>query len=218
MILGIASAVLFIFECVFPAINKLNVKKRKVLVRAHCIAGFALFAVSAAHLASTIPLWNSRPMIMSVLGCVMTAGIAAICIMSAAKKHNKRLHAAITALIGIILCVHTALGLLSFGNYKEHVSEIHIENVDVSAAADGVYEGECDVGYIYARVRVTVTGGRMTEIKILEHRNERGGAAEVITDNMLSEQRIDVDSVTEATSSCKVIKKAVENALNGKPQ
>ena len=38
----------------------------------------------------------------------------------------------------------------------------------------GVYIGEYDVNFIYAKVEVTVQNGEITNINILEHRNERG--------------------------------------------
>ena len=51
------------------------------------------------------------------------------------------------------------------------------------------------------------------KIRILEHKNERGQVAETIVDQIVSEQKIDVDAISGATNSSKVIKKAVENAL-----
>lgn len=56
---------------------------------------------------------------------------------------------------------------------------------------------------------------KIIKITILEHDNGRGEAAEAITDSIIREQKIDVDAVSSATSSSVVIKKAVENALNG---
>ena len=53
----------------------------------------------------------------------------------------------------------------------------------------------------------------MTDIIMLEHKQERGKAAEAVISDMLAEQKIDVDAVSGATNSSTVIKKAVENAL-----
>ena len=55
----------------------------------------------------------------------------------------------------------------------------------------------------------------MQEVELLEHYNGRGEAANVMPSRMLEEQRIDVDTVFGATSSCKVIQQAVYNALAG---
>ena len=56
--------------------------------------------------------------------------------------------------------------------------------------------------------------GKISDIEIWEHRNERGGKAESIIEDILEEQRIDVDAVTGATNSSLVIEKACENALS----
>ena len=52
-------------------------------------------------------------------------------------------------------------------------------------------------------------------IDLLEHRNEKGKPAEQIIDDILKRQQIDVDEVSGATNSSKVIKKAIENAIGG---
>lgn len=78
---------------------------------------------------------------------------------------------------------------------------------------DGTYEGECDVGYIYAKVRVVIKKGRIASIDLLEHRNERGKPAEGILDEIMEKQQIDADVVSGATNSSKVIKKAIEYAI-----
>ena len=62
---------------------------------------------------------------------------------------------------------------------------------------------------------MTVRNGVITSIDILEHKNQRGKPAEVVTDRIIEEQKIDVDAISGATNSSTVIKKAVENAING---
>lgn len=62
-------------------------------------------------------------------------------------------------------------------------------------------------------MEVTVQNGEITNINILEHRNERGIAADAITNKIVDEQKIDVDAISGATNSSTIIKKAVENAL-----
>ena len=63
-------------------------------------------------------------------------------------------------------------------------------------------------------MEVTVLNGALTDIAILEHKNERGQSAETVIDRILAEQQIDVDAVSGATNSSTVLKKAVENALS----
>lgn len=101
------------------------------------------------------------------------------------------------------------------GEYKRAVKETTIEEVNISDIPDGVYIGEYDVNFIYAKVEVDVSGGKIIDVRILEHRQERGKAAETVANEIVDEQRIDVDTVSGATNSSIVIKKAVEVALKG---
>ncbi len=93
-----------------------------------------------------------------------------------------------------------------------------MSNIDICSIPDGVYVGEYDVNFIYVKVEVTVQNKTVTNIAILEHKNERGKPAEIVVDRIIETQTIDVDAITGATSSSIVIKKAVENALKGKQQ
>ena len=113
-------------------------------------------------------------------------------------------------LIGLVWGI---IYLKSVADYKQAVKETTFEEINISDISDGVYIGEYDVNFIYAKVEVTVQNGEITNINILEHRHERGKTAEVITDSIVDEQKIDVDAISGATNSSTVIKKAVENAL-----
>ena len=121
-----------------------------------------------------------------------------------------------TVLIGAVLIV-AVIGagyLYNVNLYQRKVRAIEISDVDLSLIPDGIYIGECDVHFIYAKVAVTVRSGRITALNVLEHRNDRGSAAESIVVVIVKKQRIDVDAVAGATNSSMVIEKAVENALS----
>ena len=111
---------------------------------------------------------------------------------------------------GLVLGI---LYLKDVADYKQAVEEITFEEINISDVSDGVYIGEYDVNFIYAKVEVTVENGEIKSVHILEHRQERGKAAESVTDKIVDEQKIDVDAIAGATNSSTVIKKAVENAL-----
>ncbi len=121
--------------------------------------------------------------------------------------------------IVFLLLVGFVLGILylkSVADYRKAVRETTFEDINISDIPDGVYVGEYDVDFIYAKVEVAVQNGEITNINILEHRHERGKAAEVITDSIVDEQKVDVDAISGATNSSTVIKKAVENALKSR--
>ena len=110
-------------------------------------------------------------------------------------------------LLLLIGLVRGIIYLKSVADYKQAVKETTYEDIHISDIPDGVYVGEYDVDFIYAKVEVTVQNGEITNINILEHRHERGKTAEVITDSIVDEQKTDVDAISGATNSSTVIKK-----------
>ena len=133
--------------------------------------------------------------------------------MRMSKKKVVLLVIMLLLLIGLVWGI---IYLKSVSDYKQAVKETTFEEINISDISDGVYIGEYDVNFIYAKVEVTVQNGEITNINILEHRHERGKTAEVITDSIVDEQKIDVDAISGATNSSTVIKKAVENALKSR--
>lgn len=113
----------------------------------------------------------------------------------------------------IVGLIGGAVYLKNVANYKRIVKETTFDEINIFDVSDGTYIGEYDVNFIYAKVKVTVQNGKITDISILEHRHERGKAAEAIISRIVDEQRIDVDVITGATNSSTVIKKAIEEAL-----
>ncbi len=103
--------------------------------------------------------------------------------------------------------------ILSVDKYQNAVRGMTFAHIDVKTIPDGTYEGDCNVDFIYAKVSITVKSGTITDIEILEHKNERGSSAEKIIDEMIAKQTLDVDAVSGATNSSVVLRKAVENAL-----
>ncbi|KAF1296402.1 FMN-binding protein [Enterococcus sp. JM4C] len=122
----------------------------------------------------------------------------------------------IIGLVALVLIVAGGFGiryLLASKNYQDAVAEIVIEEPDLSKLADGEYIGEHDVDFIQAKVKVTITNHAIKAIDYVYHKNERGEKASRITEDMIREQKIKVDTISGATNSSKVIQKAVELAL-----
>lgn len=129
------------------------------------------------------------------------------------KFYGKRVIMCIITVIVFAILFSAAVYLQSVADYQKAVRETAIGEVDFSMIPDGVYIGEYDVNFIYAKVEVTVQNGKMADVVILEHKQERGKAAETVINDMIAQQKIDVDAVSGATNSSTVIKKSVENAL-----
>ena len=128
---------------------------------------------------------------------------------------KKKIISVIILLFSLIGLICGAVYLKNVADYKRAVVETTIGEIDIADVSDGIYIGEYDVNFIYAKVEVTVEDWEIVSINILEHRHERGKAAETVIEKIIEEQKIDVDAVSGATNSSTVIKKAVENALKG---
>lgn len=125
---------------------------------------------------------------------------------------------AVIAIIAVVLTAGAIILVNYLGqvkNYKEKVENLTFSSFEISAVADGKYTGESDVGFISVEVEVLVQNRELISIDLIKHDNGRGTAAEKIIDEMIAQQTTDVDVVSGATNSSKVIRKAVENALLG---
>ena len=87
--------------------------------------------------------------------------------MRMSKKKVVLLVIMLLLLIGLVWGI---IYLKSVTDYKQAVKETTFEEINISDISDGVYIGEYDVNFIYAKVEVTVQNGEITNINILEHR------------------------------------------------
>ena len=99
--------------------------------------------------------------------------------------------------------------------YRAAVEALRVQDVDLATVPDGAYVGSQDAVLVAAEVRVTVVDGAIRRIALLRHENGRGKPAEAVLDRVIAAQSLQVDAVSGATSSSKVLLKAVENALRG---
>lgn len=218
MVLGIVAAVVFVFVSAVFFTEKLGKDSpiRRLFSIIHKPLGYLLVALAAVHIALVLPLIRQRPVIVYILGAAMTVcAIAAITTWYRTKDKRRAFlwHKLCAFGMAPLLIAHMVFCITGLNEYVREVAAISFSDPQISAVADGEYTGECNVGYIYAKVRITVRDGTITKIDLLEHRNERGKAGEGVIDEILCEQHTNVDAVSGATNSSKVIKKAVENAL-----
>ena len=79
---------------------------------------------------------------------------------------------------------------------------------------DGIYEGAYTGGPNKAAVRVTIKDERIVDIQVLEHRAWKGKRAEsFIPRRIIESQSTEVDAVSGATNSSRVIMNAVQRAI-----
>ncbi len=122
---------------------------------------------------------------------------------------RKKKVAAALAVFFIVLAAVTYIKIIN------EIRNLPIAVVDLEQIADGTYAGEYDTGLIKAQVKVEVVEHKITEIEIVEHISGWGGDAVNITNSIIAAQSLQVDAISGATLSSKVILKAVEVALLG---
>lgn len=179
----------------------------------------AVLALSCMlHTISVLPLLHmrSRPVLATGISAVICLSL--IIIFYRKRSHHRRWRRWHGMLAGLmLLCVagHIAAYLVDFQHYQTRINQIRLHGIDIGSMADGQYIGEYDAGYLYAKVRVTVSDGAIQSITLLEHRNERGKAAEAVVSDIVERRAFPVDAVSGATNSSMVIQQAVQHALEG---
>lgn len=122
-------------------------------------------------------------------------------------------------ILAIILAIIAGIAITAkivIGNMESDLEELkylEIEEVDLSTINDGIYSGEYSVLPVSAKVRVTVEDHLIKDIELVEHVNGQGSGAEIIPATVIEKQTLQLDTVSGATYSSKVILKAIENAL-----
>ena len=191
-------------------------KLNQLLRKAHIPCAIVIGIVIILHLLVTYKVWPARQMALIGSG-IVTASV--IFMMGLTYLFRKRLNGMWMKYHrwGAVLCIlliicHIGFYLMSYSTYVKKIAGVALSGVDLSHIPDGTYIGSCDVGYISAKVEVIVKEKKIEKVTLLEHVNERGKRAEGIVDKIVEQQSTQVDSVTGASNSSVVIKKAVENA------
>ncbi|WP_193708437.1 FMN-binding protein [Alkalibaculum sporogenes] len=127
------------------------------------------------------------------------------------KKKREIVILIVLILIAIVLVI---IGITAYvkSDLKE-LQQLPISDVELTEVEDGVYIGSYKWSPVYAVVEVTINNHEITQIDLIEHEYGRGAPAEIITQKVVEAQTLDVDIVSGATYSSKVILKAIENAL-----
>ena len=111
-------------------------------------------------------------------------------------------------LLIIGFCLLFTLCISCYSWYNFDIENYSLKNVD-----DGVYQGTYSSGPVSAIVNVIVKKHRYDNIEIIEHNTGLGKEAETIIHNVIKEQSLDVDTISGATLSSKVILKSIEIAV-----
>lgn len=192
----------------------------KCLIRIHRPVSLLLTVFCILHIVFVIPVLRNRSVLVNVSGVVAVIFMVVLiffCHVLKQKDRRMKWHRILTILMALCIVWHMVVYFMDFGEYQRNIAGITFKNIGLSDIEDGTYVGEYDAGYIYAKVEVMIEEGKIVTIKLMEHRNEKGKAAEKVLNDIVATQKIDVDAVSGATNSSNVIKKAVEDAITKIP-
>mgnify|MGYP001332683314 CR=1 FL=1 len=140
------------------------------------------------------------------------------------RKEKSKVWIVILSIVGVI-----ALGLggaiVFTAPGRNELQNMVIDNIDFGALEDGTYIGQY-VGtkdsFRNAKVEVTVTGGQVTDIRVVEgplsgdrssSELAKGLTIHDLFDEVIRSQSLQVDVISGATLTCNAHLKAVEDAL-----
>ena len=94
------------------------------------------------------------------------------------------------------------------------VRNMKIEDVDLNNVKNGTYSGDYNYGAFYCAVEVTVLNHKISDIKIVKNEDTKyAKKAEGVILKVIEKQKVNVDTVSGATTTSKALLKATENAL-----
>ena len=125
---------------------------------------------------------------------------------------KKGIKATQVVFLAIILFMGAVM-LCLFVKVKGEEKNIINVPIDLSQVRDGEYEGHSETTLVKVDVKVVVKDGTIQDIQLIRHECGKGEPANAMLDVMIQENTYDVDAVSGATLSSKVIKNAVNDAL-----
>ncbi len=124
----------------------------------------------------------------------------------------RRLFKVVFVVIALLLILFIFFYFLIKSNLN-NLQSIKISDVDLATSRDGTYTGTFSAIPVEAEVKVTIKDHMIESIEIVRHVNGKGKGAEIIPSKVIEAQSLQVDTISGATYSSKVILKAIENAL-----
>ncbi len=119
-------------------------------------------------------------------------------------------------IVGVVVLVIGVAGTLFVMKTQESLNQLvkqPISDVDLENVENGTYDGSYSAFPVSVTVKVTVEDHAITAIVITKHDNGQGKPAEAIVEEVIDHQSLEVDVMSGATYSSKVILLAIRDAL-----
>jgi uncharacterized protein with FMN-binding domain len=129
------------------------------------------------------------------------------------KKVMKKVLLALLGVLAVIVLIGAA-GMIYLSLGLNAGKKVAVSAVDPSVLSDGTYEGSYSAGRWSNKVAVSIEGGKIADIKILEDiLIVQPGLSDEVFGRVIDVQNTTVDAVSGATVSSKAYLKSIEDAL-----
>lgn len=115
-------------------------------------------------------------------------------------------------LLLILLCL--LVSPLMRCSVPREIMNLNFQTPDLQQSKDGNYVGRYESKMVKAEVMVKINTHIIEDIDIINHETGLGRKAEVLADSVLFYQSVELDAISGATVSSKVILKSIENAIH----
>jgi len=130
------------------------------------------------------------------------------------KRQIKVKRAVVLIIVGVIVLIMIS-GLVMQSIMIHKFRAMVIADSDLTTLVDGIYKGESNDGAFTYKVEVTVKEHTIADFRIIANRTSSyAHFAEGVIPRIVAAQNANVDAITGATTTSKVLMKAVENALS----
>ncbi|QVK19246.1 FMN-binding protein [Mycoplasmatota bacterium] len=126
----------------------------------------------------------------------------------------KKIIITLSIIFGIFVLV-VAGGFIYLLHGNKEVLNLEINPIVLDNIEDGTYKGEFN-GYRWSnKIEVIIENHKIIEIRIIDDMTfKRDEVSNELFDQVIEEQSLEVDGVSEATISCNAYLKAIEDALD----
>lgn len=128
-------------------------------------------------------------------------------------KKNSKKRRWLVAIALILLLGISYIGIQQITAKEQQSVKLHPTKFMDLSLPDGQYQGDFKQAVVAVKVNLTLRDKRVTAIDLIEHTTGLGTKAETIIDKVIQQQNTDIELVSGATLSSKVILKAIEKAL-----
>jgi len=184
-----------------PSVNGMAAVSDVFKVQARGMARYAEFERQA--------LWSSCAQLILLTAVIFVSVLKPWGKRTIKKPFNRKFVVATGLLIGLALSTSVLMQYLQLSHYRN----LPIKEVNLGSIADGRYVGKVDYSFEY-EVEVVIENQTIQDIKFLKNRDSHyARLAEGIKKKIIERQKINIDTVTGATTTSKIMMKAIEKAL-----